>query len=116
MGVGLFNQGFFMNNSTGRAERRDGRSARQRRRSTLAHCGVTGEARIILRQRSAPTGHLVTYLIRGYLRATKISTLKISNTFVKYMTAGKKKVNTVNKYESTEVFQSTTILTQNSTV
>jgi hypothetical protein len=29
--------------------RRDGRSARQRRRSTLAHGGVTGEARIILR-------------------------------------------------------------------
>ena len=29
--------------------RRAGRSARQRRRSTLAHGGVTGEARIILR-------------------------------------------------------------------
>ena len=29
--------------------RRDGRSARQRKRSTLAHGGVTGEARIILR-------------------------------------------------------------------
>jgi len=90
MGVGLFNQGFFMNHSTGRVERRDGRSARQRRRSTLAHGGVTGEARIILRQRSAPTGHLVTYLIRGYLRATKISTLKISN---KIHDCRKKKVN-----------------------
>ena len=44
--------------------RRDGRSARQRKRSTLAHGGVTGEARIILRCSEAhPQATLYLYYI-----------------------------------------------------
>ena len=52
--------------------RRDGRSARQRKRSTLAHGGVTGEARIILRcseahpQATLDSPKNIRFLLEGF--------------------------------------------------